>query len=502
VNGRTARVAGVLSAVPVLLVALAVTAEASVVVSRAEVSGTRLRLEGQAGANRSITVDSVRMTTSDGSGGFRIDRSGYVAPADCTVDVNDGSVVATGVRLSGCTVTSPPPPPPPPPPTGAVTVDAVTLGPASLQGGGTSAATVTLTGVAPPGGALVTLSSSNGAVATVPATVTVPEGANSWPAFLSTSPVTVTTTVQISAAYNGVTRSATMTVTPAPVLPAASVDSVVLSPSTVQAGTTQTSATVLLTGPAPTGGATLSLTSSNPAVATVPATVTVPALSSSGAFPVTVLPVAGTSTISVSYLGVSRSALLTVTAQSLLRITTAATLPNATVGQNYAGFIEACCGQGAPYSWSLVSGSVPAGLTFAGNSLRLVQTTAVTGVATRVQTTTFTVRVRDQAGNSSTKTFTLSVDGALPLTITNQGDQLPNGQVGATYAVGLFPGGGVGPWRWSLVAGTLPPGLMLQASPGRVQGTPTASGTYTFTVRVDDSSGQFATRQFSLLVLP
>jgi len=44
--------------------------------------------------------------------------------------------------------------------------------------------------------------------------------------------------------------------------------------------------------------------------------------------------------------------------------------------------------------------------------------------------------------------------------------------------------------------------LSVQASPGRVLGTPTAAGTYTFTVRVDDSGGQFATRQFSLLVLP
>jgi len=81
---------------------------------------------------------------------------------------------------------------------------------------------------------------------------------------------------------------------------------------------------------------------------------------------------------------------------------------------------------------------LPAGLTFAGNSLRLVQTTGVTGVATRVQTTTFTVRARDQAGNTATKTFTLSVDPALPLVVANQGDQLPNGQVGVAYAVGLF----------------------------------------------------------------
>jgi hypothetical protein len=144
---------------------------------------------------------------------------------------------------------------------------------------------------------------------------------------------------------------------------------------------------------------------------------------------------------------------------------------------------------------------VPNGLKFAGNDLRLTQTTAVTGVPTRVETTTFTVRARDGAGNT-TKTFTLTVDPASPLVITNGTDQLSDGTVGVTYEVGLFPGGGVPPYTWSHVAGTLPPGLSVQASPGRVKGTPTTAGTFTFTVRVDDSSGQFATQQFSIRVLP
>jgi len=136
------------------------------------------------------------------------------------------------------------------------------------------------------------------------------------------------------------------------------------------------------------------------------------------------------------------------------------------------------------------------------DDLRLTQTTAVTGVPTRVQTTTFTVRARDAAGNTATKTFTLTVDAANPLVITNTSDQLTNGRVGQFYEIGVFPGGGVPPYTWSHVAGTLPPGLSVQASPGRVRGTPTTAGTFTFTLRVDDSSGQFATRQFSITILP
>ena len=247
----------------------------------------------------------------------------------------------------------------------------------------------------------------------------------------------------------------------------------------------------------------VTLSSSNTALATVPASVLVPAFSSQGSLSASIKPgVSGTVTISATYNGVTRSAVLTISAQSLLRIITESPLPNARVGENYAGFIEACCGQGTPYTWSLVSGSVPSGLRFAGNDLRLTRTTGVTGVATRVQTSTFTVRVRDGAGNTATKTFTLTVDPASPLIINNGTDVLTNGQVGVAYNNGLFPLGGTPPWTWSHVAGTLPPGLSVQASPGRVLGTPTTAGTFTFTVRVNDSAGQSATGQFTITIAP
>ena len=98
---------GVLVLIGALVVASA--AQAAVSISRAEISGTQLRIEGVATANRTITVDGVAMGTSDGSGRFKIERSGFTAPADCTVDVNDGSASPTVARLSGCTQSSPPP---------------------------------------------------------------------------------------------------------------------------------------------------------------------------------------------------------------------------------------------------------------------------------------------------------------------------------------------------------------------------------------------------------
>ena len=319
------RWAGALLAAVLATLAVATVADAAVTVSRAELNGGRLRIEGQAAANRTITVDGVAMGTSDGSGSFRVERDGFAAPADCTVDVNDGSATPATARLSGCTATAPAP---------------TTTTPAPPSPTTTVAAPPPTTSVAPP------------------------------------------------------------------------------PPTTAPAG---------------------------------------------------------------------------------LRIMEDA-LPAANVGTDYTGWITACCGNGGPYRWSLVAGRVPSGLKFAGDSLRLMQSTAVTGRPTTVETTTFTVQVRDQAGNTARKTFSITVNPPRPLVITNQSDQLAPGQVGVSYATGVFADGGVPPYRWSLVAGSLPPGLSLTTSPGRITGTPTTAGTFVFTLRVVDEGGQQASRQFSITV--
>lgn len=489
-----------LSSITMVTLAVSGTAEAAVTVSRAEVSGTRLRIEGRATAQRSITVDGVAMATASTSGSFRIDRSGYIRPSDCTVDVSDGTESLLNVRLAGCTPATPATTLPPM--SSSVTMTSVSASPLSLQGGATSSGTVTLSGVAPATGAIVILSSSNTSAVTVPPTMTVPAGVNSYVFFISTAPVTAAATSIVSATYNGATRTVTITVTPPPIVSVPTIDSVVIDPATVQTGTTRTSVWLYFTGITPAGGALVTLSSSDPTRVTVPSSILVPANSGSSLFDAAISSSAasGTVTISATYNGVTRSAVLTISSTTLFRIITESPLPNARVGENYAGFIEACCGQGGPYTWSLVSGTVPDGLRFAGNDLQLTRTTGVTGVATRVQTTTFTVRARDGAGNTATKTFSLTVDPANPLIVNNGTDVLTSGRVGVAYDNGLFPLGGTPPWRWSHVSGTLPPGLRVQASPGRVLGTPTTAGTFTFTVRVDDSAGQFATQQFTITI--
>jgi hypothetical protein len=106
------------------------------------------------------------------------------------------------------------PPPPPPPPPAPVTLSALSLNPASVVGGNSSAGTVTLSAAAPAGGAAVSLS-DNSTAASTPASVTVPAGATSASFTVTTSAVSTSTPVTISAAFGGVTRTAVLNVTPA-----------------------------------------------------------------------------------------------------------------------------------------------------------------------------------------------------------------------------------------------------------------------------------------------
>jgi len=72
------------------------------------------------------------------------------------------------------------------------------------------------------------------------------------------------------------------------------------------------------------------------------------------------------------------------------------------------------------------------------------------------------------------------------------------GELAFNYTtVTLKAAGGVAPYRWSLADGALPIGLAL-SDDGRVTGTPTATGSYLFTIRVDDSGGRTATQNSSI----
>jgi hypothetical protein len=176
-----------------------------------------------------------------------------------------------------------------------------------------------------------------------------------------------------------------------------------------------------------------------------------------------------------------------------LAITTAA-LPGGVLGQNYAATLMASGGI-SPYSWSITSGTLSAGLTLNSNG-------QITGKPTADGTSNFTVKVTDSSTptpQSLTANLSISINDPLQI-ITSA---LPAGVINKVYSGdALAAMGGNPPFIWSITAGSLPPGLTLATSTGMISGTPTQTGTSNFTVQVTDSSSpvQTATAGLSIVV--
>jgi Subtilase family len=213
----------------------------------------------------------------------------------------------------GGATTSTDPTPPPPSPQNSATPFSLALNPTSVNAGNSSTGLITLNTSAPSGGVSFSLSSSNTAVATVPANVTVPSGATAVAFQVTTSSSAASTTVTISASNSGLTHTASLTVTPQPTA-GPTLTSLTLTPSTVVGGS-PSSGLVTLSAPAPSGGALVSLTSSNPALVTVPTNVTVAAGATSAAFTAATSNVTSSATVTVaaSYGGTTENGSLTVT---------------------------------------------------------------------------------------------------------------------------------------------------------------------------------------------
>lgn len=88
-----------------------------------------------------------------------------------------------------------------------------------------------------------------------------------------------------------------------------------------------------------------------------------------------------------------------------------------------------------------------------------------------------------------------------PLTVDTT--TLPNARVGLSYVVQLTASGGVPPYTWSLMSGSLPSGLGL-GNDGRITGVPVigSASTYEFAVQVTDDAGTTATQALSMTVDP
>ena len=191
----------------------------------------------------------------------------------------------------------------------AAALTSLSVSPSSVAGGQLTTGIVTLSGSAPTGGAVVSLVSANPA-AVVANSVTIPSTASSANFTVITSAVSSTTAGNITATYAGVSKSATVTVT-APIVPAV-LSSLTLNPKTVVGGTSSVGTVAL--SKITSSPVLVTLSSTKPTKATVPASVTVPAGASSVAFNITTTATNKkiNATISASSRGVTKSATLTM----------------------------------------------------------------------------------------------------------------------------------------------------------------------------------------------
>jgi hypothetical protein len=196
-------------------------------------------------------------------------------------------------------------------PGGGVTLKSFTISPNSIVAGNSATATITMTGMVTGSfDAPVSVSSSNPSVVGVLSPQSVPVGSSSATFQLFGQDVAKKTTVTITAVYDTVTKSATITVSPNgdPL-----VSSLSFNPNPVKAGAT-TVGTVTLTAAAPAGGTIVDFSTNNGSAVDIPGSVSVPAGSKSTTFNVPTFSVSGSTpvVITVTTGSVSVQATLTV----------------------------------------------------------------------------------------------------------------------------------------------------------------------------------------------
>src|SRR5574337_1296524 len=174
---------------------------------------------------------------------------------------------------------------------------------------------------------------------------------------------------------------------------------------------------------------------------------------------------------------------------------TTTTLADGTSGQSYSQTLQATGGIGS-LTWSTTAGSLPPGLSLAASTGVISGTPPSTGGGT-TGIFSFTVQVQDSASPPRTAIQALSIRVERPLGILTT--SLPNGAINLPYSVNIvITGGGPGPFSLSVSSGLLPPGLTML--PGGIAGTPTASGTFSFTAQVQDSASPPRTATRPLLI--
>lgn len=346
------------------------------------------------GSNPTPVANGVVASVSLGVSSSTTDTSSQVQLANATSADGSGMPVSTTGAGNVVTIKQPP------------GLNGFTCTPVMVTPPATSNCTVALTAPAPAGGASIALASSPVQTG-VPATLVIPQGATSGSFTASLAPVTVTTSVMLSASYLGVKESFGITVNPAsPTLASLSV-----TPSNLTSGQSG-SGTVTLSGPAGAGGVIVKLSSSNAAVAAPPASVTVAQGSASATFSITTGAVSAVTPVTLTASGAGTvTANLTVSPSYTLAIAPAARALVAGTSTSYTVTLSAAGSLRGGVSLSaggLPSGSSasfsPASLSGPGSSTLTITT------STSSPTGNYTIVVSGvNAGFTSTASATLSI---------------------------------------------------------------------------------------------
>jgi hypothetical protein len=137
-------------------------------------------------------------------------------------------------------------------------------------------------------------------------------------------------------------------------------------------------------------------------------------------------------------------------------------------------------------SISIISGTMPPGLTFTPGGFTSNYLGMIAGTPTQAGTYPFTVQMKDISIPDLPQTVTVSATIIVDTHLAIVKAKLNDAVQGQTYSDAFAAVNGTSPFRWS-VTGNLPAGLTLDAASGTLNGTTTGSGPYGFTVSVSDS---------------
>jgi len=169
-----------------------------------------------------------------------------------------------------------------------------------------------------------------------------------------------------------------------------------------------------------------------------------------------------------------------------------ASVPDWTQGFPYTQTLLTTAATGtSPFTWAITGGAQPTSLLLSSGGV-------LSGTPSATGTYTFTVTVTDTAGSTGTKTYTNEAINP-PLNVTTPTPMQPWTQNFAGYNQTLVATGGTGAQTWTHTLGTMPTGLLI-SSGGAITGTPTANGTFNFTVQVTDSVGASTTKGMSIVI--